>query len=172
MPASRPARWALPGTAAVILACAALAGCGGGSGSAANSTNAAPSTGSSSPAGHAAASGGKLTGNFCTDFNNIGTNIQIPANAQGSLSALRQHGAPYLAKVASYFDGLAAEASPQAGQELRVLASDYRAIAQSISSGSAQSLSKLEGEIVALTTKGATGSAFRQLLTYVATKCA
>jgi hypothetical protein len=170
MPASRPARLALPGAAAVILACAALTGCGG-SGPAANPANAAPSTGSSSPAGHAAASGGKLTGNFCTDFGNIGANIQIPANAQGSVSALRQHGAPYLEKVASYFDGLAAEASPQAGQELRALAADYRAIAQSISSGTAESLSRLEGQIVSLTTRGVAGSKFRQLLSYVAAKC-
>jgi hypothetical protein len=168
MPATRPARWALPGTAAVILTCAALAGCGGGSG---GSPGASSSTGPSSPAGTSSASAGKLTGNFCTDFNNIGTNIQMPADAQGSLSALQRNGAPYLEKVASYFNGLAAEASPQAGQELRILASDYHAMAASISGGNIQSLTKLEQQIVSLTTKGASGSAFRQLLTYVATKC-
>ena len=121
MPASRPARRAIPGTAAVILTCAALAGCGAASGSPGNSTNTAapttssPPTRSSSPASNGAASGGKLTGNFCTDFNNIGTNIQIPASAQGSLSALQRHAVPYLNRIASYFDGLAAEAPPPAG---------------------------------------------------------
>jgi hypothetical protein len=170
MPASRPARSALSGTA-VILACAALAGCGGGSGSPTNSTGAA-STGSSSPAGHARASGGKLTGNFCTDFMNIGTNIQIPASARGSLSALRQHGVPYLGRIASYFDGLAAEAPAQEGTELRTLASYYREIAASISGGSIQSLAKIEQQLLSLTSTGAAGTAFRQLLTHVETKCA
>jgi hypothetical protein len=178
MPASRPARRAIPGTAAVILTCAALAGCGAASGSPGNSTNTAapttssPPTRSSSPASNGAASGGKLTGNFCTDFNNIGTNIQIPASAQGSLSALQRHAVPYLNRIASYFDGLAAEAPPQAGRELRILGSDYHAIAASISSGTSQSLSALEQQVLSLTTKGSASTALRQLITYVATKCA
>jgi hypothetical protein len=80
----RTARWAVPGAAALVLACAALAGCG--APAAPVGSPGAPSPAASSPsAGHASANTGKLTGNFCTDFKNIGTSMPIPASATGSL---------------------------------------------------------------------------------------
>jgi hypothetical protein len=135
MPARRTARWAVPGAAALVLSCAALAGCGS-SGGLSPSAASAPSSGGSSPsAGNASAHKGKLTGNFCTDFKNIGTNMPIPAVASGNLATLEQHDGRYLKRVAAYYSRLAAEAPPQAGQEIRSIASAHQDLASSIESG-------------------------------------
>jgi hypothetical protein len=123
MPARRTARWAVPGAAALVLSCAALAGCGSSGGS----SPSAPSSGGSSPsAGKASAHGGRLTGNFCTDFKNIGTHMPIPAAASGNLATMERHDGRYLNQVAAYYSRLAAEAPPQAGQEIRSIASAYQ----------------------------------------------
>src|SRR5215469_1505101 len=78
--------------------CVLLAGCGGSS----SSSGGQPANGQASasptvsPGGNSGGgttgSGAKLTGNFCTDFKNIGQNIKVPPNATGSLTDLKQHG--------------------------------------------------------------------------------
>ena len=112
----------------------------------------------------------KLTGNFCADFRNLGRNISVPANAQGSLSAFKKHGTVYLNQVAAYFNGLAAEA-PQAGKALRIIAADYSAMASSIASGNLASLSKIDRQLASLATTGTSGAAFRQLVDYMVRNC-
>jgi hypothetical protein len=171
MPARRTARWALPGAAALVLSCAALAGCGS-SGGSSPSVASAPSSGGSSPsAGNASAHNGKLTGNFCTDFKNIGSNMPIPAADSGSLATLEQHDGRYLNQVAGYYSRLAAEAPPQAGQEIRRIASAYQHLASSVVKGSAHSLSQIEQQIGSLTSSGAAAQALKKLVIYVTTKC-
>ena len=171
MPARRTARWAVPGAAALVLSCAALAGCGSSGGSAPSAAS-APSTGGSSPsAGNASAHNGKLTGNFCTDFKNIGTNMPIPAAASGSLATMEQHDGRYLNQVAIYYSRLAAEAPPEAGQEIRSIASAYQDLSSSIVKGNAHSLSQIEQRIGSLTSSGAAAQALKKLVVYVTTKC-
>ena len=171
MPAPRATRWAVPGAAALVLSCAALAGCGS-SGGPSPSAASAPSSGGSSPsAGKASAHGGKLTGNFCTDFKNIGTNMPIPAANSGSLATMEQHDGRYLNQVAAYYSRLAAEAPPQAGQEIRSIASAYQDLGSSIVNGNTHSLSQIEQQIGSLTSSGAAAQAFKKLVTYVTTKC-
>jgi hypothetical protein len=168
MPARRTARWAVPGAAALVLSCAALAGCGSSGGS----SPGAPSSGGSSPsAGNGSAHSGKLTGNFCTDFKNIGSNMPIPAAASGNLARMEQHDGRYLNQVAAYYSRLAAEAPPQAGQEIRSIASAYQDLASSIVTRGTHSLSQIEQRIGTLTSSGAAGQAFKKLVTYVTTKC-
>jgi hypothetical protein len=179
MPARRPARRAFPGTAALVLSCAALAGCafGGSSGNSASggqsqNSASAPSGGSSSSAGHGSANTGKLTGNFCTDIKNIGANIPIPSTTTGSLAALERHDGRYLRQVAAYYSRLAAEAPPQAGREIRLIASAYQRLAGSIASAGTGSIGAIEQQITSLTTSGAASNAFKQLVVYMTTKCA
>src|SRR5262245_29288209 len=111
----------------VASVCVLLAGCGGSS-SCSNSWGSAPgpmkkvTNDTSTSGGGPSGTGARLTGNFCTDFKNIGQSVKIPASAQSDPSALQRHGAQYLTQAATYFRGLAAEAPPQAGKELRVLA--------------------------------------------------
>ncbi len=124
MPARSPAR-AIPGAAALVLSCAALAGCGG--------------------------SGG-------------------PADT-GNLSTMVKHDGKYLRKVSAYYDKLASEAPAQAGHEIQLIASAYQQLASSITSTGSASLTKIEQQITSLTTSGAAGNAFRQLIVYVTTKC-
>ena len=197
MPARRTARWAVPGAAAVILSCAALAGCGSSGGSSPGAASAPSSGGSSPSAGSASAHKGKLTGNFCADFKNIGANMPIPAVASGSLATMEQHDGRYLNQVADYYSRLAAEAPPQVGQEIQSIASAYQDLASSIvnesgggrSAGvgaqrgggtsrargrdkqSAHSLSQIEQRIGTLTSSGAAGQAFKKLVIYMTTKC-
>lgn len=174
MPAFGNARWVVLVTAALAGACLTLAGCGGSgssSGSAAGGPNIPLSSASPASAAGTPGTAGKLTGNFCTDFKNLGTNIKVPANAQGSLSAFKQYGAPYLREVAAYFNGLAGEASPQAGQWLRTIAADYQALAGSIASGNLSSLPKVEQQMASLASTGTSGTAFHQLVAYMLTKC-
>jgi hypothetical protein len=170
MPARSPARRVFPGAAALVLSCAALAGCA--SGGPSNNSASAPSGGSSSSAGSGSANTGKLTGNFCTDFKNIGANIPIPSATTGSLATLEQHDGRYLRQVAGYYSRLAAEAPPQAGQEIRRIASAYQRLAGSIASAGASSISKVEQQITSLTTSGAASNALKQLVVYMTTKCA
>jgi hypothetical protein len=160
--------------AAVAGTCVALAGC-----SSSTSTNppsvSLPSgavTVPPTPAGGGAGSVGKLTGKFCTDFRNIGTNFQLPASAQGGLSAAQKQGLQYLNKLNAYFAGLEKEAPAQVSKDVRTIAADLQATASAISSKSRGSLSKIQQRLQNLTTSGATGTAFRNLLGYLVSKCA
>jgi hypothetical protein len=160
----------------VASGCVLLAGCGGGSSSANSSGGSAAGTKTASndaatSGGRTSGTGVRLTGNFCTDFKNIGQSVKIPAGAHDSATTLQQHGVQYLTQAATYFTGLAAEAPQQAGKELRVIAGDYQAIARSIYRSNINSLSKIEKQMEALTSNGATGDGFRQLVTYVTTQC-
>ena len=158
----------------VASGCVLLAGCGGGSGSANSPGGSGPAKTASNDAetssGGTSGAGVRLNGNFCTDFKNIGQSMRIPAG-HGSARSLQQHGAQYLTQAATYFTGLAAEAPQQAGKELRVIAGDYQAIARSIYRSDISSLSKIEKQMESLTSNGATGDGFRQLVTYVTTTC-
>jgi len=174
MPAARRAALVV---SVVAGACLALAGCGGSSSSSGGSGTSA-SGGVNIPAGSntsspAAAPPGSsaLTGKFCTDFQKVGEQVRLPANATGNMNALKKYGVPDLNKVATYFDGLAAEAPAKPAQELRVIAADYKALAASISSGNTSSLSKVTSQMENLTTNGASGNAFRQLIAYMVTQC-
>jgi len=171
MPARRTARWAVPGAAALVLSCAALAACGS-SGGSSPSPAGAPSGGSALSAGNASAHNGKLTGNFCTDFKNLGTNMPLPAAGSGSVATTEQHDGRYLNQVAAYYGRLAAEAPPQAGQELRSIGSAYQQLASSLVNGGSHSLSQIEQQIGSLTSSGPAGKALKQLILYVTTKCA
>ena len=159
MRARSTAGWAVPAAAALALSCAALAGCGTASGS------------SPAAAGGASANTGKLTGHFCTDLKNIGTNLPIPASAPGSITALEQHDGRYLRQVAAYYSKLAAEAPPQVGQDIDRIGAAYQQLASSIAKGGSQSLSQLERQITSLATSGAASKAFKQLIMYVTTQC-
>ena len=171
MPARRTAPWAVPGAAALVLSCAALAGCGSSGGSSPSAASAPSSGGSSPSAGNASANKGKLTGNFCTDFKNIGTNMPIPAADSGSLATMEQHDGRYLNQVADYYSRLAAEAPPQVGLEVQSIASAYQDLASSIETGSTHSLSQIEQRIGSLTSSGAAGQALKTLVMYMTTKC-
>jgi hypothetical protein len=172
MPAARRAALVV---SVVAGACLALAGCGGSSSSSGGSgtsggVNIPAGSNTSSPA--AAPSGSSaLSGKFCTDFQKVGEQVRLPANATDSTSALKKYGVPDLNKVAAYFDSLAAEAPAKPAQELRVIAADYRALAASISSGDTGSIGKVVSKMENLTTSGASGTAFRQLIAYMVTQC-
>ena len=177
MPAARRAALIVSVVAGV---CVTLAGCSGSSSSSGGTTGSggAASGGPNQPAGLSTsppASGvpgsSQLTGKFCDDFKSVGAHVTLPANATGSLSDLRKHGVPAINQVVTYFDGLAAEAPAKPAQALRVIAADYKALATSISSGSAGSVSKAVSQMQNLTTNGSSGSAFRQLIAYMITKC-
>jgi hypothetical protein len=172
MPAPRAARRAVPAAAAFALSCAALAGRGGSGGPSQSAASTPPAGGSSSSAGNASTSTGKLTGNFRTDFKNIGGNIPIPPSPAGSLATLQQHDRRHLRQVAAYCDKLAAEAPPQAGTEIRLIVSACQELAGSIVSGSTGSLNKLEQQMGSLTTSGPASSAFKRPVVFVTTKCA
>jgi hypothetical protein len=174
-----------------------LAGCGSSGGSPPSAAGAPSSSGSSPSAGKASAHTGKLTGNFCTDFKNIGTNMPIPAADSGSIATMEQHDGRYLKEVASYYAKLASEAPPQAGQQIGSIASAYQGLASSIvnesgggrwpragarSTGagkaergagkqSTPSLSQIEQQIGSLTSSGPAAQAFKKLIIYVTTKC-
>jgi hypothetical protein len=188
-------RWAALGIAAAASTCVTLVGCSGGSASSPGSSPAGPvSRTSAQPAGgptprsagrtsavgadgrstqptadalHKAAD---LTGNFCADYKNIGKKIPVPS-AQGSLSTLRQRSARYLRWAAAYYDGLASEASPQAGTELHVISSANLALANLISSGKVRARSQVEFKMLTLTTHGVAAAASGRLVIYVATRC-
>ena len=171
MPARRTARRVVPGAAALVLSCAALAGCGSSGGSSPGAASAPSSGGSSPSAGNASANSGKLTGNFCNDFKNIGTNMPVPAPNSGSLATMERQDGRYLNQVAAYYGRLAAEAPPVAGQEIQRIASAYQGLASSIVAGNNHSLSQIEQRIGTLTSSGAAGQAFKKLVIYMTTKC-
>lgn len=177
-------KWAALAIAATAGACLTLVSCSGGSASSpagSVSRSSGQPTGGTTPrsAGRTSAlgAGGKstqptadalpkasgLTGNFCADYKNIGKNIPVPSG-RGSLSALRQRSARYLRRAAAYYDGLASEASPQAGRELRVISSANLALANLISRGKVRARSQL-------TTRGVAAAASGRLVIYVATRC-
>ena len=177
MQAARPAALVI---SVVAGACLALAGCSGSSSSSGGTTGSggAASGGPNQPAGLSTSppavplpSSGQLTGKFCDDFKSVGAHVTLPANATGSLSDLRKHGVPAINQVVTYFDGLAAEAPAKPAQALRVIAADYKALATSISSGNADSVSKAVSQMQNLTTNGSSGTAFRELISYMITKC-
>jgi hypothetical protein len=161
-------------------ACVALAGCSGsssssggtsGSGGSASGGPNQPAGLSTSPPASVIPGSNQLTGKFCDDFKSVGAHVTLPANATGSLSELRNRGVPAINQVATYFDGLAAEAPAKPAQALRVIAADYKALATSISSGNGGSVSKAVSQMQNLTTNGSSGNAFRQLIAYMITKC-
>jgi hypothetical protein len=167
------ARW---GSLVVAVAgtCVALAGCSGSSTSANNPSVSLPSgavTVPPTPVAGGAGSVGKLTGNFCNDFRNIGTSFQLPASAQGSGSAAERQGLHYLNKLQAYFTGLAGEAPHQVSSDLRTIAADLQRTVAAVSSKNLSSLQKADQQLQSLTTNGATGNAFRNLVGYVVTKC-
>ena len=177
MPAARRAALIVSVVAGV---CVTLAGCSGsssssggttGSGGAASGGPNQPAGLSTSPPASSIPGSTQLTGKFCDDFKSVGAHVTLPANATGSLTELRSRGVPAINQVATYFDGLAAEAPAKPAQALRVIAADYKALATSISSGSSGSVSKAVNQMQNLTTNGSSGSAFRQLIAYMITKC-
>ena len=168
------ARWGSLVVAAVAGTCVALAGCSGSSTSANTPSVSLPSgavTVPPTPAPGATGSVGKLTGNFCNDFRNIGTSFQLPASAQGSASAAQKQGLHYINKLQAYFSGLAGEAPHQVSSDLRIIAADLQRTAAAVSSTNISSLQKAAQQLQSLTTSGATGNAFRNLVGYVVTKC-
>jgi hypothetical protein len=176
-PGSR-ARWGSLAIAAVAGTCLALTGCSSSPSSPSNSST-APSTSlpsgavTTAPTAQAggAASVGKLTGNFCNDVRSIGTSFQLPASAQGSVSAAQQQGVKYLDKLKAYFTGLAGEAPPQVSKDLRTIAADFQSTASAITSKSLSSAAKIDKQLQNLTSNGASGTAFRNLVSYLVTKC-
>jgi hypothetical protein len=114
---------------------------------------------------------GKLTGNFCTDVRGIATSAALPADAQGSLSAAKQHGVQYLNRVKAYFDGLAGEAPSKLKNPLRTIGGSFQTLAAGIATGKYNSVPQIEQQLQSLTTNGASGSAFRKLLAYMVLKC-
>jgi len=85
---------------------------------------------------------------------------------------MEQHDGRYLHQVAAYYARLAAEAPPQAGQELRSIGSAYQQLASSLVNGGSHSLSQIEQQIGSLTSSGPAAKALKQLILYVTTKCA
>ncbi len=172
MRARSTARWAVQGAAALALSCAAVAGCSTSGGSSPGAAGSAPAAASSPSAGGASANTGKLTGNFCTDLKNIGTNMPIPGSVSDSIATTEQHDGRYLKQVAAYYNKLAAEAPPQVGQDINRIASAYKQLASSVVKGGTLSLSQIEQQMSSLTSSGPSAKAFKQLVVYVTTKCA
>lgn len=125
---------------------------------------------SSQPTADALPKAAGLTGNFCADYKNIGEKIPVPSD-RGSLSAVRQRSARYLRRAAAYYDGLASEASPPAGTELRVISSANLTLANLISSGKVRARSQIEVSMLTLTTHGSAATATGRLVMFVATRC-
>ena len=175
MAARSQARWGSLVIAAVAGTCVALAGCSSTTSTGANTPSTSLPSGAvtvpPAPPGNGVTGLPKLTGNFCTDLKDIGTNFQLPASAQSSVKAARKQGVQYLSKLNAYFTGLEKEAPPQVANDLRTIAADLQSTASSISTKSLNSLPKIEQRLQNLTTNGATGTAFRNLIGYLVTKC-
>ena len=161
--------------AAVAGACLLLSACGGGSAGGSTAGSSSSSGGGSTPAASSAASvpglpSAKLTGHFCKDFTNLSHNLpKVPTADKNNLSALQANGGGFFKSAAAYFNGLAAEAPPQAAAELKIIAAAYSSLANG--SLTASSVSQLEQQMQGITTKGKTGQAFIGLVTYLATRC-
>jgi hypothetical protein len=149
--------------AAAAAACLLLGACGGSAASGSGSTS---SSGTSS----AAPSKGLLTGHFCTDFSSLG---KIVSHVSAAQSAKLDHSRPaavaYLRQIAADFDGLGKEAPPKVEKLMHVIAGKYKSVADAAASGT--SLAQLKTMGNDLGTTGASGAAFRQLITYVGTNC-
>jgi hypothetical protein len=157
-----------------------LGGCGGGSsGTAAGGSTPTPTSapaGSSSPAASSSAPAlagfalPKLTGHFCTDLDNMGKNLpKVPAGDKNDLAALEANGGQLFKEADAYFTALANEAPPQAGPELKIIASAYGSMGNGdITAGS---VAQLEKQMAGITSHGAAGKAFLSLITYVSTHC-
>ena len=161
--------------AAAAGACLLLSACGGGSAGGSTAGSSSSSGGGSTPAASSAASvpglpSAKLTGHFCKDFTNLSHNLpKVPTADKNNLSALQANGGGFFKSAAAYFNGLAAEAPPQAAAELKIIAAAYSSLANG--SLTASSVSQLEQQMQGITTKGKTGQAFVGLVTYLATHC-
>jgi len=156
---------------AAASACLVLSGCGGGStgGSTTGSSSGGTAASSSAPA-VAGLPSAKLTGNFCKDFSNISHNLpKVPAADKNNLAALQANGGQFFTSAAAYFNGLAAEAPPQAAAELKIIAGAYKSLASG--SVSASSAKQVEKQMESITTSGKTGQAFIGLVTYLTTHC-
>ena len=167
MPAQR---WAALVISAVAGACVTLASCSSSSSSPGSLPTSLPSGAVTAPSGPAAGSSGSfgtLTGNFCGDVRSMGNNIRPPANATGNSTATKR----YLNQAKTYFSGLAAEAPKQVAASLHTIAAQVRALASAASSGNDSSLTKVGQKLQSLTTNGATGNAFRNLIDYMVRKC-
>src|SRR5260370_839918 len=167
MPAQR---WAALVISVVAGACVTLASCSSSSGRSGSPPVSLPSgavTVPRGPAGGSSGSFGTLTGNFCTDVRAIGNNIRPPAGATGSSTAAKR----YLNQANTYFSGLAAEAPKQVAGALHSVAAELQALAAAVSSGNNNSLTKVGQKLQSLTTTGATGNAFRNLIDYMGRKC-
>src|SRR5215468_2326133 len=104
-----PHKWAALVISVAASGCVLLAGCGGGSGG--SDTSGGSAAGPMKRLSNDASTSGtgvKLTGDFCTDFKNMGQSVRVPAGVQSDLNTLRQHGVKYLNQAATYFSGLAA----------------------------------------------------------------
>ena len=167
MPAQR---WAALVISAVAGACMTFASCSSSSSTSGSLPTSLPSGAATVPSGPAAGSSGsfgKLTGNFCTDVKSMGNNVRPPADATGNPTATKQ----YLNQAKTYFNGLAFEAPKQVAASLHVIAAQVRALASAASSGNDSSLTKIGQKLQSLTTNGATGNAFRNLIDYMLRKC-
>jgi len=161
--------------AAVAGACLLLSACGGGSAGGGTAGSSSSSGGGGAATASSAASvpglpSAKLTGHFCKDFTNLSHNLpKVPTADKNNLSALQANGGGFFKSAAAYFNGLAAEAPPQAAAELKIIAAAYSSLATG--SLTASSVSQLEQQMQGITTKGKTGQAFIGLVTYLATHC-
>lgn len=92
------------------------------------------------------------------------------AAAAGICVTLVGYSARYLRRAAAYYDGLASEAAPPAGTELRVISSANLTLANLISSGNVRARSQIEVNMLTLTTHGSAAAATGRLVMYVATR--
>lgn len=170
MPAQR---WAGLIISVVAGACVTLAGCSSSSSSSGSSGSppvSLPSGAVTVPprsAGGSSSGFGALTGNFCTDARSMGNNIHASADATRNSTAAKH----YLNQAKTYFGGLAAEAPKQVAGSLHSIAAYLQVLAATISSGNNDSLSRVGQKLQSLTTNGATGNAFRNLIDYMVRNC-
>ncbi len=192
----RAARPAAAAAAVCAGVCLMLSGCGGGSITpSANGTSAAGSSSSSAPGSvsSSSASGGSgssgsssssssgggsapvttkgLTGNFCTDLNNIGQDLKgLPTpKDNGDLSAEEATARQDLAAVAGTFNGLATEAPPNVAAALHNLSSLYQKTADDMTG--IGSLGQLSQDEKSLTADGTYLSSLQTLIGYAASHC-
>jgi hypothetical protein len=149
--------------AAAAGACLLLGACGGSaaSGSGSSSTPAASSV---------APSKGLLTGHFCTDFSSLGKIVSNVSPAQAAkMDSSRSAAATYMRQIAADFDGLGKEAPAKIQKLMKVIASQYSSTADAADNG--VSLPQLKKMASGLGSTGASGRAFHQLITDIATTC-
>ncbi|MEP7023324.1 MAG: hypothetical protein ABJB47_05820 [Actinomycetota bacterium] len=155
--------------AAAAGACLLLGACGGSSNGAAASGSGGASSSAPASSASLAPSKGLLTGHFCSDLNNLGKVSQLTAAQQKNLAANRPAMVTYLKQAAVNFDGLGSEGPPNVQKFMHVIAGVYQQFA--VDAGKGTSLAKLKTESAGITTQGASGNAFKQLVHYVGTSC-